>query len=63
MFLLVSVRHVGAHPDAEPSPAVFKAALHARGEIATPSVRAPLTPASPEAAAAMAAALSVILAG
>jgi 4-hydroxy-tetrahydrodipicolinate synthase len=34
---------------AEPSPAVWKAALHARGEIATPAVRAPLAVASPAA--------------
>ncbi len=46
---------------AEPSPAVFKAALHARGEIATPSVRAPLTPASPSATEAIRAALGPVL--
>ncbi|HEY1458250.1 MAG TPA: 4-hydroxy-tetrahydrodipicolinate synthase [Solirubrobacteraceae bacterium] len=34
---------------AEPSPAVIKAALHARGEIPTPNVRMPLANASPEA--------------
>jgi 4-hydroxy-tetrahydrodipicolinate synthase len=34
---------------AEPSPAVIKAALHARGEIPTPNVRMPLADASPEA--------------
>jgi 4-hydroxy-tetrahydrodipicolinate synthase len=42
---------------AEPSPAVWKAALHACGLIATPSVRAPLTPASPAATAALLGAL------
>jgi 4-hydroxy-tetrahydrodipicolinate synthase len=42
---------------AEPNPAVWKAALHARGQIATPHVRRPLTPASPEAAAAVLATL------
>jgi 4-hydroxy-tetrahydrodipicolinate synthase len=31
---------------AEPSPAVFKAVLHACGEIPTPSVRLPFLPAS-----------------
>jgi len=44
---------------AAPSPAVWKAALHAAGELTTPSVRAPLLAASPDAAATMAAALAV----
>jgi 4-hydroxy-tetrahydrodipicolinate synthase len=34
---------------AEPNPAVWKAALHHAGEIATPHLRAPMTPASPQA--------------
>jgi 4-hydroxy-tetrahydrodipicolinate synthase len=34
---------------AEPSPAVWKAALHAQGRINSPQVRPPLTDASPEA--------------
>jgi 4-hydroxy-tetrahydrodipicolinate synthase len=34
---------------AEPSPAVLKAVLHARGKIATPHVRMPLADASPDA--------------
>lgn len=34
---------------AEPNPAVFKAALHAKARIATPDVRPPLTNASPAA--------------
>jgi 4-hydroxy-tetrahydrodipicolinate synthase len=38
---------------AEPSPAVWKAALHASGEIASPMVRAPLTVASPAATATL----------
>ena len=38
---------------AEPSPAVWKAALHAGAEIATPSVRAPLLPASARATMAL----------
>lgn len=42
---------------AEPNPAVWKAALHAAGEIATPAVRRPLTPAGPDATAAILAAL------
>lgn len=33
---------------AEPSPAIFKAVLHAQGLLATPSVRPPFTDASPE---------------
>jgi 4-hydroxy-tetrahydrodipicolinate synthase len=33
----------------EPNPAVFKAALHAQGRIATPDVRAPMTNASADA--------------
>jgi 4-hydroxy-tetrahydrodipicolinate synthase len=43
---------------AEPSPAVWKAVLHAGGRIGTPSVRAPMTPASPAATAALLAALA-----
>lgn len=42
---------------AEPNPAVWKAALHHRGDIATPDVRRPLTAASPEATAALLATL------
>jgi 4-hydroxy-tetrahydrodipicolinate synthase len=42
---------------AEPNPAVWKAALHALGEITTPGVRRPLTPASANATAAVLAAL------
>jgi 4-hydroxy-tetrahydrodipicolinate synthase len=42
---------------AEPSPAVWKAGLHAHGLLATPAVRAPLTPASPDATAALLGAL------
>lgn len=42
---------------AEPNPAVWKAALHACGEIPTAAVRRPLTPASPAATAAILAAL------
>ena len=42
---------------AEPSPAVFKAALAARGEIASPAVRAPMAAASAEATAALLATL------
>lgn len=38
---------------AEPNPALWKAALHADGEIATPHVRRPLTPATPAALAAL----------
>ncbi|HEY1738238.1 MAG TPA: 4-hydroxy-tetrahydrodipicolinate synthase [Acidimicrobiia bacterium] len=37
----------------EPNPAVFKAALHAQGRIATPDVRAPMTNASAGATDAM----------
>ncbi|WP_163510906.1 4-hydroxy-tetrahydrodipicolinate synthase [Fodinicola acaciae] len=33
----------------EPNPTVIKAALHAAGQLATPAVRLPLLPASPEA--------------
>jgi 4-hydroxy-tetrahydrodipicolinate synthase len=36
---------------AEPSPAVWKAALHATGEIASPALRAPMGAASPAALA------------
>lgn len=43
---------------AEPNPAVWKAALHAAGELATPAVRRPLTPASPAAVATLCAAIS-----
>ncbi|MET7403198.1 dihydrodipicolinate synthase family protein [Dactylosporangium sp. NPDC005572] len=39
---------------AEPNPAVIKAVLHAEGRIASPAVRLPLLPASPEALAAVA---------
>ena len=42
---------------AEPSPAVFKAVLAARGEIASPAVRAPMVAASAEATAALLATL------
>lgn len=42
---------------AEPNPAVWKAALHALGEITTPDVRRPLTPASATATAAVLASL------
>jgi 4-hydroxy-tetrahydrodipicolinate synthase len=42
---------------AEPNPALWKAALHADGEIATPAVRRPLTAASPAALAAVLAAI------
>jgi 4-hydroxy-tetrahydrodipicolinate synthase len=42
---------------AEPNPALWKAALHADGEIATPAVRRPLTAASPEATAEVLAAV------
>lgn len=45
---------------AEPNPAVWKAALHALGEIATPDVRRPLTPASSGATAAVLAALESV---
>lgn len=38
---------------AEPSPAVWKGALHAQGRIASPRVRRPLTEASPAAVAAL----------
>lgn len=34
---------------AEPSPALWKAALHAAGEVASPALRAPMTAASPTA--------------
>jgi 4-hydroxy-tetrahydrodipicolinate synthase len=37
---------------AEPNPVVIKAVLHAQGRIPSPSVRLPLLPASPDAAAA-----------
>jgi 4-hydroxy-tetrahydrodipicolinate synthase len=43
---------------AEPSPAVIKALLHAEGRIPTPTVRLPLTPASPAASARAASALA-----
>jgi 4-hydroxy-tetrahydrodipicolinate synthase len=43
---------------AEPNPAVWKAALHARGELSTPSVRAPLLPATARATAAVLEALA-----
>ncbi len=42
---------------AEPSPAVWKAALAERGELATPMVRRPMTEASAEAMAALCAAV------
>ncbi|HEY6781194.1 MAG TPA: 4-hydroxy-tetrahydrodipicolinate synthase [Thermoleophilaceae bacterium] len=45
---------------AEPSPAVIKAALHARGQIPTASVRMPLAAASADAAAAAEQALRVL---
>ena len=47
---------------AEPSPAVWKAALHAMGRISTPNVRALLQPASPDATSALFAASSAIAA-
>jgi 4-hydroxy-tetrahydrodipicolinate synthase len=43
---------------AEPSPAVIKAALHLEGRIPTPAVRMPMSPASPEAAERVRAALA-----
>lgn len=44
---------------AEPNPAVWKAGLHAVGEIVSPSVRRPMTPASHVSAAALVNAASV----
>lgn len=43
---------------AEPNPAVWKAALHALGEITTPNVRAPMAAASPTAVERLLAALA-----
>lgn len=43
----------------EPNPAVWKAALHALGEIATPNLRAPMTSASVEATARIRTAVAV----
>jgi 4-hydroxy-tetrahydrodipicolinate synthase len=45
---------------AEPSPAVLKAALHAQGRIATPSVRMPLDGASPDGLRRITAALAAV---
>jgi 4-hydroxy-tetrahydrodipicolinate synthase len=45
---------------AEPNPAVWKAALHARGELATPSVRAPLLAASTASTAALLEAMAAV---
>jgi 4-hydroxy-tetrahydrodipicolinate synthase len=47
---------------AEPSPAVWKAGLHALGSIRTAVVRAPLTPASAGATAALVAAIGLAVA-
>jgi 4-hydroxy-tetrahydrodipicolinate synthase len=41
------------HGFAEPNPALWKAALHAAGEIATPALRPPMAKASAEATAAL----------
>ncbi len=41
------------HGFAEPNPALWKAALHAAGEIATPELRPPMAKASPEATVAL----------
>ncbi len=51
--LTASLFPVVLHGFAEPSPAVWKGALHGRGELATPNLRPPMSAASPPAIAAV----------
>lgn len=46
---------------AEPNPAVFKAVLHAQGELSSPSLRSPMTQASPSGAARLARAVEEVV--